>query len=69
MSKGGKDDAKYINGLKGLTCVFVMLGHYVGFYKYAEAFPTKISILDLINNSTMLRELTSESFWVVLFLL
>lgn len=31
-----KNRKMYIDGLKGLACFFVMLGHYTGIYKYAQ---------------------------------
>ncbi len=27
---------EYIDGMKGVACLFVLLGHFTGIYKYAE---------------------------------
>ena len=27
---------KYIDGMKGYACLFILLGHFMGIYKYAE---------------------------------
>lgn len=27
---------EYIDGMKGMACLFVLLGHFTGIYKYAE---------------------------------
>ena len=67
MSENGRSSLKFINGLKGLACLLIMAGHYIGFYKYAENFPSNIRALDIIKNSSTLSELCSESFWVVFF--
>ena len=26
----------YLDGMKGLACLFILLGHFTGIYKYAE---------------------------------
>ena len=56
----------YITGLKGFACVMVMLGHFLGLYKYEETFPVKFEFLDLILDSK-LDFILSESFWLYLF--
>lgn len=61
-----KNYKEYINGLKGFACLIVMIGHFVGIYKYAEYFPIQVSILDMFFNSKF-DFLFDETFWVILF--
>lgn len=60
---------KHINGLKGLACIMVMLGHFIGIYKYAESFPVNskfLQLFDMFLNSKF-SFIIDESFWVILF--
>jgi len=56
----------YITGLKGISCVFIMLGHFLGIYKYAEQFLPASSLLDTIYSSR-LAFFVNEAFWLYLF--
>ena len=60
---------KYINGLKGLACLMVMIGHFIGIYKYAENFPADSKFLQLFDTfiESKLGFIIDESFWVILF--
>lgn len=60
---------KHINGLKGFACVMVMIGHYIGLYKYAESFPVKNGILELFDEflNSKISFIIDETFWVILF--
>ena len=57
----------YLDGMKGVACLFILLGHFTGIYKYAE----NASQID----SWFVRMLTegpvsffaAESFWLYLF--
>lgn len=57
---------KHINGLKGVACLFIMVGHYLGIYKYAQLFKPAISIIDRLDNSRF-SFFISESYWLYLF--
>ena len=59
----------YISGLKGFACLMVMVGHYIGLYKYAEDFPIKTTILDFFDKflDSKLSFVLDESYWVILF--
>lgn len=37
-----KERKMYIDGLKGVACFFIMLGHYTGIYKYAQGGESRI---------------------------
>lgn len=56
---------KYISGLKGFACVLIMLGHFLGLYRYAESFQS-IPILDHIYSSRF-SFVVSESYYLYLF--
>ena len=60
-----KSYKKHITGLKGVACFMVMVGHYIGLYKYAERFPT-IATMDSFLQSPINFAL-DETFWVKLF--
>ena len=64
--KLGKQDIKYINGLKGLLCFMIMIGHFLGVYKYAESFSDHIWSLDRFLDS-FLSFLLDESWWLIAF--
>ena len=59
---------KYIDGMKGLACFFIVFGHFTGIYKYAE----NLGQIDtwLIRESTKepFAFLSAESYWLCLFL-
>ena len=59
----------HISGLKGFACIMVMIGHYIGLYKYAEnfSFTSKITNIFDVFLSSKLNFILDESFWVVLF--
>lgn len=59
----------HINGLKGFACMMVMIGHFIGIYKYSESFPMHPGfnqIFDLFFDSKISFVL-DETFWVILF--
>lgn len=56
----------YITGLKGISCVFIMIGHFLGLYKYAQHFVPGFSLLDTILNSRISFVL-DEGYWLYLF--
>ena len=60
---------RHINGLKGLACLMVMFGHFIGLYKYAESFPTSSRFLQIFDTflDSKLNFIIDESFWVILF--
>lgn len=47
----------------------VMVGHYIGLYKYAEKFPDNSKILDLFDVflDSKINFILDENFWVILF--
>ena len=59
----------YISGLKGFACLMVMIGHYIGLYKYAEDFPVESVGLDYFGKflDSKIGFVIDETFWVVLF--
>lgn len=59
----------YISGLKGFSCLMVMIGHYIGLYKYAENFPVKSTLLDFLGEflDSKIGFVLDESYWVILF--
>lgn len=58
---------KYIDGMKGIACFCVMLGHYFGIYKYAQdASAIETSLMVTIKNSPW-SIFVNESFWLFLF--
>ena len=56
----------YITGLKGISCVFIFLGHFIGLYKYAEQFSPGSSLLDAVLSSRF-SFIINESYWLYLF--
>ena len=56
----------YITGLKGISCIFIMLGHFIGLYKYSEQFLPRIPLLDTIWGSRF-SFIINEAFWLYLF--
>ena len=58
---------EYIDGMKGLACLFVLLGHFTGIYKYAENATAINSWFTQILTKGPLSFFTAESFWLYLF--
>ena len=56
----------YITGLKGIACLFVMFGHFLGLYKYAQEFTPRIPLLDSVLDS-QLSFILNEGYWLYLF--
>lgn len=56
----------HVAGLKGIACIFIMLGHYLGLYKYSQQFSPSIPLLDTILNSRISFFL-DEGYWLYLF--
>lgn len=63
---GSKKYYPYITGLKGISCIFIMLGHFLGIYKYSQQFCPGIPVLDTILNSHI-SFILSEGYWLYLF--
>lgn len=61
-----KQYKQYINGLKGMACILIMLGHYLGLYKYAQQFTPRFPLLDTLLSSP-LSFLFDEGYWLYLF--
>lgn len=51
-----------------MLCVFIMLGHFLGLYKYAESFQPNFVFLDFLYQSSA-SFLLDESYWLYLFFL
>ena len=62
----GKKYYYHINGLKGFACLLILVGHYLGLYKFAESFVPQIHILDVLINSRF-AFLLDEAYWLYLF--
>ena len=58
---------EYIDGMKGLACLFVFLGHFTGIYKYAEKATAIDSWFTQMLTKGPLSFFTAESFWLYLF--
>ncbi len=56
----------HISSLKGIACILVMLGHYLGLIKYAKSISFGMEFLDFLNRIHM-GFLVNESFWLQLF--
>jgi len=56
----------HLDGLKGVACLLVMVGHYLGLYKYAQSFVPPIPIIDILKNSQF-SFLIDEGYWLYLF--
>ena len=56
----------HIDGLKGLACVMIMVGHYIGLYRFAEYFPGELTGFGSFLNSK-LGFILDEQFYVKLF--
>lgn len=56
----------YISSLKGLACLFVMIGHFLGLVRYADQLPFQSTFL-LFLQEHHVHLLFSEGFWLVLF--
>ena len=59
---------EYIDGMKGLACLFVLLGHFTGIYKYAENFSAIDSWFMRMLTNGPLSFFSAESYWMQLFL-
>lgn len=59
----------YIDGLKGLSCLFIMIGHYFGAYKYAEVTSEQYSTLFEFFKNKITSCIVSETLWLQLFFL
>lgn len=56
----------YLTGLKGIACILIMIGHYLGLYKYSEQFVPSVSFLDTILHSRI-SFILDEGYWLYLF--
>lgn len=56
----------HITGLKGIACVFIMIGHFLGLYKFSEQFLPSIPFLDVVLDSKA-SFLIDEGYWLYLF--
>lgn len=59
---------KYISSLKGIACLLIAFGHFLGIIKYAEVISFRSSLLEGLN-TTGLNFLVNEGFWLNFFLL
>lgn len=57
----------YLDGMKGLACLFILLGHFTGIYKYAENASQIDSWFVRILTEGPVSFFTAESFWLYLF--
>ena len=56
---------EYLDGIKGILCILIMLGHYFGIYKYAvDAGAIENSLFLWLKNNSIFRVLFDESFWL-----
>lgn len=58
---------EYIDGMKGLACLFILLGHFTGIYKYAEDAIMIDSWFTQLLTQGPVSFFTAESFWLYLF--
>lgn len=63
-----KNYYRYISGLKGFSCLLIMIGHFIGLYRFAEQFLPKLPLLDFILESR-LSFIVNEGEWLYLFFL
>lgn len=68
MMKYGSDKLQlgYCNGLKGIACLGVAAGHYMGIYRYAVEKESFSPVFDYIIQNPF-RVLLDESFWLLVF--
>lgn len=57
----------YLDGMKGLACLFILLGHFTGIYKYADNASQIDSWFVRILTKGPFSFFTTESFWLYLF--
>ena len=57
----------YLDGMKGLACLFILLGHFTGIYRYAENASQIDSWFVRILAEGPVSIFTAESFWLYLF--
>lgn len=67
MLRKNRDTKEYISGLKGLTCIFIVLGHYSGIYKYAQDVTVIENSFLRVITSFPISIISSESYWLYLF--
>lgn len=56
----------HLNGLKGFSCLLVMIGHYIGIYRYAQSFEATIKVIDILKKSDF-SFLITAGYWLYLF--
>ncbi len=56
----------HLNGLKGLACLLVFIGHYLGIYRYAQSFNPAFRGLDAVSSSPF-SIFIDEGYWLYLF--
>lgn len=62
-----RDRKLYLDGVKGIACLLIMLGHFSGIYKYAiDALEIECGFLKSFS-ILPISILTAESFWLYLF--
>lgn len=57
---------KFINGIKGISCIGILLGHYAGIYKYAENI-TPFPLLDNLLIYYPFNLFLNEGLWLCVF--
>lgn len=58
----------YLDGMKGLACLFILLGRFTGIWKYVENASQIDSWFVRILAEGPIPFFTAESFWLYLFL-
>lgn len=62
-----KNRILYLDGIKGLACLFVMFGHFYSFVRLAEELKEVPSAFLTVFENPILCVFTCESFWLYLF--
>lgn len=58
----------HIAGLKGISCIFIMIGHFIQIYKNAQSFQLSSPMFDAILSSKF-SFLISAEYWLYLFII
>lgn len=69
MTNKSKEHLFYIDGLKGLSCLFIMIGHYFGAYKYAQITSEQYSTFFEFFKNKITSNIVNEALWLQLFFL
>ena len=69
MTNKSKEHLFYIDGLKGLSCLFIMISHYFGAYKYAQITSEQYSTFFEFFKNKITSNIVNETLWLQLFFL